>query len=241
MSSIILYHHLGLGDHIICHGIVREYCKKYEKVAIFSKPHNYASVSFMFSDLKNLTILKGDDVFAKKFIFLNKFKLWRFRYNKIKIVGFKFLNNKSNLTFEQQFYKIADVDFAKKWENFYIPRNLEKELDFLKKVTPSNGYVFVHEDNARNYTINREKIGSKFPIFTPQTKFTNNIFDYCTIIEKATEIHVIDSSFMFLIDCLQYENPEQKIFVHRYARRFRKVEDDWTLPILKKNWNIIAK
>ena len=35
MSEIYLYHHLGLGDHISCHGIVRYYCEKYNKVKIF--------------------------------------------------------------------------------------------------------------------------------------------------------------------------------------------------------------
>jgi hypothetical protein len=64
---------------------------------------------------------------------------------------------------------------------------------------------------------------------------TDNLFDFCDVIEKAEEIHVIDSSFMFLIDCLPYEAPNQKLFVHRYARP----NAAWNLPILKKPWVIL--
>jgi hypothetical protein len=236
MSNILLCHHRRLGDHIICHGIVREYCKKYKKVAIFSLPHNFPSVSFMYRDLKNLTIIKGNDAFVKRFIFLNTFKFGKFKYNQIKLVGFQYLNQYSGVPFEKQFYQIAGVDFAKKWESFFVERDLERERALFKQASLKKDYVFLHEDVRRNFIIYREKIKKNYAIFTPDKKLTENIFDYCTIIEKAKEIHVIDSSFMFLIDCLNYENPDQKLYVHRYARE----NDAWLLPVLKKNWHIFA-
>lgn len=236
MSSILLYHHLGLGDHIMCHGIVREYCKKYDRVGIFSKPHNYPSVSFMYRDLSNLIIIKGNDDYAKKFIFLNKLKLGKYRYHTVKIVGHEYLNRTSNVPLEQQFYQVAGVDFTKKWENFFVKRDAAKEESIFKKVSLGNEYVFIHEDTERGFKINRTYVNKNYAVFTPDKKLTDNIFDYCLIIEKANEIHVIDSSFMFLIDCLPYENPTQKLFIHRYARE----NEEWLLPVLKKSWNIIT-
>ncbi len=236
MSNILLYHHLGLGDHIICHGIVREYCKKYEKVAIFSKPRNYPSVSFMYRDIKNLTIIKRDDTSARRFIFFNTFKFSKFKYDHVVSIGFQHIDRHSGIPFEKQFYKITDVNFAKKWDNFFVKRNLARENAFFKQTSLPKNYAFVHEDRDRNFLIDRKKIGKDCAIFTPDKKSTDNIFDYCTIIERAKEIHVIDSSFMFLIDCFNYENPNQKLYVHRYARD----NEPWLLPILKKNWNIIT-
>lgn len=125
-SSILLYHHLGLGDHIICNGIVREYCKKYNRVAIFSKPHNYTSVAFMFRDLSNLTVIKGDDKFAKKFILLNKFGLARPKCNYVKVIGHEFLERNPNSSFDKEFYQIAEIDFAKKWDSFFVRRERER-------------------------------------------------------------------------------------------------------------------
>lgn len=238
MSSVLLYHHLGLGDHIMCHGIVREYCKKYNRVGIFSKSHNYPSVSFMYRDLSNLTIIKGDDGYAKKFIFLNRLKFGRYRYDSIKIIGHEYLDRASNIPLEQQFYQFAGVDFAKKWENFFVKRDTAREEALFKRVPLSKfkDYAFIHEDRDRGFKINRAYINENYAVFAPDKKLTDNIFDYCAIIEKAKEIHVIDSSFMFLVDCLPYENPVQKLYIHRYARENEK----WLLPVLKKSWNIIT-
>jgi hypothetical protein len=68
----------------------------------------------------------------------------------------------------------------------------------------------------------------------PLKALTNNVFDYCTLIERAEEIHVVDSAFMFLVDNLSYSNPRQKLFVHRYARQ----NPPWNMPVLKKPWTI---
>lgn len=233
---MLLYHHLGLGDHIMCHGIVREYCKKYERVAIFSYPHNYISVSFMYRDIKNITIIKGDDTFARKFISDNTSKLNKDRYDQVIFLGFQYLNRHSGVPLEEQFYQIAGVSLAKKWDNFFINRDPKKELSLFKQAALGGEYIFLHEDLARNYRIDRKKINKKYKIFTPDKKITENIFDYLTIIEKAKEIHVIDSSFMFLIDCLPYNNPNQKLYIHRYSRE----NNEWQFPILKKDWHILT-
>ncbi|OHA26484.1 MAG: hypothetical protein A3C06_02815 [Candidatus Taylorbacteria bacterium RIFCSPHIGHO2_02_FULL_46_13] len=231
MSHILLRHQSGLGDHIICHGIIREYCKKYEKVSLFSTPQNYPSISFMYHDLKNLEIIAKDEALVKEFIALNGS-----RYDEVKIIGFQYLDRQSGTPFEKQFYDIAGVAFTKKWDSFFVERDLQKETAFFNQVAPNSEYLFLHEDAPRNYRIERKFIDKKYRTFSPDPALTKNIFDYCTIIERAKEIHVIDSSFMFLVDCLSYENPKQKLYVHRYARE----NETWKLPILKKNWNILT-
>ena len=235
MSNILLLHHLGLGDHIMCHGIVREYCKKYRAVTILSLPRNHNSVSFMYRDLKNLMIVTVNDTFTESSIFFNKSKLELDKYDSIKIIGFEYLNRQSGEPLEKQFYRIAGVNIEKKWNNFFVQRDLEREGVLFKQTAPQKDYVFLHEDISKNYRINRGKINKKYELYTPTEKLTGNIFDYCTIIERAKEIHVIDSSFMFLIDCLKYKNLDQKLYIHRYARE----NADWKLPILRKKWEII--
>lgn len=237
MSSILLYHHLGLGDHIMCHGIVREYCKKYEKVAIFCLPHNFSSVSFMYRDLINLTILECDYDSPKKFLLQKTSQFDKLNYDEIKIIGYQDLNKNSDTPLEMQFYQLAGVPFNKKWDSFYIKRDFEKERALFERVAPRGDYVFVHEDISRGFTINKELIGKDCAVLSADQGRTNNIIDYCTVIERAKEIHVIDSCFMFLIDFLPYNNPDQKLFIHRYSRE----NHEWLLPILKKDWHIIIQ
>ncbi|MEI6346114.1 MAG: hypothetical protein WCO79_02685 [bacterium] len=236
MSSILIYHHLGLGDHIMCHGIVREYCKRYDRVTIFAKAHNYSSVAFMYRDLQNLTVIKGDDAQARVRIFLNNC-FGNLKYNKVLTVGFDNLDATSGIQIEQQFYAIAEVPLEKKWESFLVKRDLDREHSLIRQIAPIGDFVFLHEDPSRNFVIKRTYVGKDYYVITPNKQLTDNIFDYCRTIEKAKEIHVIDSSFMFLIDCLPYKNPEQKRFVHRYSRQ----NPEWQLPILKKSWTIITE
>jgi hypothetical protein len=40
---------------------------------------------------------------------------------------------------------------------------------------------------------------------------------------------------MYLTDLLDYKNPNQKLFIHRYARP----NTPWNMPELRKNWNIL--
>lgn len=235
MSSIVIYHHLGLGDHFMCHGIVREYAKTHTRVGIFTLERNYPSVAFMFRDLKNVDVIKGTDVEAKKYIAEKTVSFPHHRYDSALILGFGVLDRNSGELLENQFYAMAGVDLSKKWSSFHVNRDSDAEQELFNKVAPRKPYVFLHEDIRRSYLIDRGLIDPKYTIVTPDPALAPNSFDYCSIIEQASEIHVIDSSFMFLIDCLPYDASHQGLVVHRYARE----NEDWKLPALGKNWKII--
>lgn len=232
MSSIILLHYLAMGDSLVCHGLIREHCKNYGRVEIFAHKKYYTSVSFMFRDLPNLKIIKGDEAFAKMFIFLNTFRFGETKYDEVKLVGFPHLDPNSGEQFERQFYRLAGVDFAKKWDNFHVERDRNREEDLFRRIDPTGDYIFLHDDPR--FRIDRGRV-ALLPVVSPAQGLTNNIFDWCLLIERAREVHVIDSSFMFLIDLLPYVNKSQELFIHRYARR----NEEWMLPVLRKNWQII--
>ncbi len=233
MSSILFDYHQGLGDHIICSGIVREYCKKYDRVGIFCLSRNYPSISFLYRDLANLRIHRVES-YAEKYRFrlLNAFRFGKNHYDTVHVIGA--YDQESGILFERQIYKLAGFDIKKKWENFFVKRDAEREQNLGKKAGLSGPYAFVHDDGR--YPLDSARIASPLPLFRPDPKLTESMFDYCGIIERADEIHVIDSSFMFLVDCLPYTNQNQKLFVHRYARLNPPVQ----MPLLKKQWHILT-
>jgi len=49
-----IYHHLGLGDHYVCNGMVRELIKNETTAVLFCKEHNMPTVEAMYKDCKNL-------------------------------------------------------------------------------------------------------------------------------------------------------------------------------------------
>ena len=45
-----IYHHLGLGDHIICNGIVRHFKEIHKTVTVFCRPNYFTNVEYMYRD-----------------------------------------------------------------------------------------------------------------------------------------------------------------------------------------------
>lgn len=224
---MIILHHLGLGDHIICNGMVRNICKNnHDMHHLFCKPHNEDSVRFMFEDLNNLEIHIGYDEdafnFAKKNEHIDIFE-----------VGFSKLKSNSEIAFDEQFYQHAKMKFSVRWDDFYC--NLKSRMANQKEVfkhfkekydiKPKN-YAFVHEDPSRNLNINYERVSKDLKIVKPELGLTDNIFDYYMLINMSAEVHCIDSSFKHVTESVLQDRPFAylgveslpDLFYHTYAR-----------------------
>ena len=202
-----IYHHLGLGDHIICNGLVRSIINPFEKYLMFVKPHNVSTVKFMYRDIKNLDFLVGDDNYVNNYIIENKLN-----NNDLIVAGFYRHPNAKG--FDESFYLQNNISFEKRWSNFYVERDLTTEKELFKKFNVvENKYVFIHDDYNRNYNVNQEKIINKnLPIIRPKIGLTDNVFDYCYLMEHSVESHFIDSSFRLIFDSLKLR--KTNIFYH---------------------------
>ncbi len=218
MNELFIYHHLGLGDHISCHGIVRHFCEIKDKVFLFVKENNYKNVKRMFSDIENLNFLIGDDSFALNYIKENKIG------NLLK-VGFN-INEYEN--FEYQFYKMANLPIEYKQSKFFIKRDYETEINIFNSLELKSGeYVFLHDGG---YKIKDEFLPKNIRIVKP-TDF--GLFDWMYVIENAKEIHCIDSSFICLVDCM--DTKQIPLYNHRYVRNY----PDFIRLYTNKKWEMI--
>ena len=225
-NDLYVYHHLGLGDHIICNGLVRNICKKIKNVNLFCKPVYFESVSFMYRDLDNIKIIKGDDKTVP--VILNDIP----KENKI-IVGFdNFHYNYNNEPFDKFFYSNVGLNFEKRWTDFYIERDHVREQKLYDNFGIEGEYAFVHEDINRSYGVQKSYIEKGLQYFTPDPYYSNNVFDYLMLIENAKEIHVIDSSFKQLIESVNVN--AKKIFYHTYTRTHQ-----FNTSTSKKDWIIL--
>jgi hypothetical protein len=211
MNEVYIYHHLGLGDHIIANGMVRTIAKKYDKVFLFCKPRNFRNVSYMYRDLSHLKIIPFDDAEVIRFMTINP-------NNNYIVAGHTnfwiILNTPGNkLTIDEIFYQLAGVPIENKWSEFFILRDMNKEKYVFKELGLHEGdtYCFLHDDENRRITKN-------FPTIKTVTPDNMNfsVFDYLYTIENAKEIQCINSSFFCLIDCMKIQR--DKMCVHEYAR-----------------------
>jgi len=233
MASILLDFNNKLGDNLICNGLVREYCKRYARVGIFCIPRYRTSVSFMLRDVPNVELIMVKNHRRKQYYrALHALHLTKRHYDQVLPL---YNNTETGVLAERQFYAYANIPHGKKWSSFYVERDSRREQELFERIVPSHPYVFVHDDAVYGSGIDPKKLPPHYAVVRADPKLTDNIFDYCWVIERAQEIHVVDSVFMFLTDLLQYNNPAQKLFVHRYAR----ANPPWNLPVLKKQWTIL--
>lgn len=202
-----IYHHLGLGDHIICNGLVRSLIDPSEEYKMFVKEHNLTSVSFMYRDLNNLSFIVGDDSYANHFINENNLSK-----NNLILAGFT--KHPDSKEFDDNFYIQNNLPFENRWDNFYVERDIDREMFLFKKYdVKENEYVFIHDDEERNFIIDHGKVVNKnLKIIKPNKTLTENIFDYCYLMQNSLESHFIDSSFKLIFDSLQLR--KTNLFYH---------------------------
>jgi hypothetical protein len=214
MSLKYIYHHLGLGDHIICNGMVRHFCKKYDNIVVFCKDQYYENVSYMYRDLNNLEIFSFlDDQQVIDFINRNI----TVKNNLIK-PGFENLDScLDRMTFDEAFYYLAGLDFQIRFDEFYFERDLEKEEEVCKTLNPDGEkYIFVLDDPKRGYNIDMDKVTNEYKVIRNDYQF--KMFDYIKLLENAEEIHTMQTGFLDMINSYQMNKP--KIHRHNYVRNY---------------------
>ena len=200
-----IYHHLGLGDHIICNGLVRYYKEIYGKVSVFCKFHNYENVKYMYRDDEDIKVLpEGEDAEVEKFIVLNKIE------NDLIRVGFTNLNLCDSKTFDVCFYEQFKIPFLVRFVNYHVDRDLELERKIINELNPNGEkYIFTHN-------IDKNKIKSNFKII--ENPINHSIFNLISLIENAEEVHIMESSIKCLVNSYKISKP--KFFYHQYVRGY---------------------
>lgn len=219
-----IYHHLGLGDHIICNGLIRYLTNKLNtnKIALIVKNSNFANVKRMFVDKTNITyfLVNNDNEFMD---FYNKHK----NAPLIKVGFDKCENHK----FDVSFYESVNVPFLERWNSWYIYRDLEQQNKIFQELDINEDYIFVHDESSTGkYNL---RIDSNLRQIRPtRLKCEKSIFDWIGVIESAKEVHVINSSFAHLVNSL---NLKSSLIYHNI-----KSDDGMSFVLKGKNWNIIS-
>lgn len=202
--------HMGLGDHLICNGMVREFAKKYD-VTTYVKKQYVSSVKHMFRDidLNIIPVDDDDDAFRKEIP--NTFRCGQLMGNNWIIPGFEWF---------ESFYINVGIDPKLVRDGFFYIRSRDDEDIFYKKMIEhigSDKYVVIHEDLERFTPI---VVHTDLPVVRigkgQCPVESDNIFDYCKVIEKAEEYHGFDSSFAWLVEFLKLRST--KTFLHQYVK-----------------------
>lgn len=215
MSAVALIQPGKLGDVIICLPIAKHYYDEGHEV-IWPVIQSVGSV--LWPAVPYVKFVPVDKIDKAQAIATAK------RYSdSIKLIDvyFGFQDEKENtqkwfnsgMTFDQYKYHMAGLPFEKK-NQLVINRNKTSELDLYKQLGSPSGYKLVHQnasdvsrDIAKHPNVNKSR-------FLEITNKTSSIFDWLTVMEKADELHLIDSCFVNLASqldigtkCFRYYKP----------------------------------
>jgi len=224
MNKIVVAPHFGLGDMFMMVGAIRYYSLIYEQVITFCTQHNYSTVQKIFQDDKSIQIDISDwnDIYRQLDTKYNNsdYKVVRCGLvipgNDLKDLGDEFYNH---------FYQNINLDPSIRFNYFYITRDLvhEKHI-FDNTVGKIDKYIFTH-DKGNNPFAEFFKDKEDMCVYHPNRNYYpeghkyhhvwngyhENIVSYATIIENASEIYVVDSSFWCFINFLNVKATKRVI------------------------------
>jgi hypothetical protein len=236
-KNVFVLFHLSTGDNFTMYALILHLRTLYENVYIFCLHRNSETIKQLYELHTNIHICVCDinynsctvpnDTFYHYLSLVNDYELI--------VTGFNDKNWINTSKFWRSFYSHINFDYNMRYNFTSINRKHETEITLLNKVKDIYGskYIFVHDH--RNYYYNHYScrnnviINSEMPIFHPNYNYyhvntshpffsywnssfyLNNLFDYCSIIENAEEIHITDSSFSCLCPYLDLSKVKKKV------------------------------
>lgn len=202
MKKHLLLWHVGLGDAVMCHGLVRSLVERYGDLTLPVLPPYANSIRWMFCDDPRIEfiVLEGwNKIIDDLEIHRRHISNWIDTSNYY-VTSIGFLNESDRLfdgssdPIDVRFYKQANVP----WEAKYT------KVKFLKAPNqisvPDVPYAFIHEDPTRNLLIDHSLVSNSLLKVYATDYHVDNIFQYSDLLRNASEIHVIDSSFANIVE-----------------------------------------
>lgn len=220
INALYIFHHLGLGDHLICNGLVRYLLKTKspDHINLAVKARNLSNVERMYRDESRIRFIVADEP--------NDFLRSIDGNAELIRIGFENCNHSE---FDVGFYHQIGVDFSVRWSHWYCERDYKQEFKVLEELNLPEDFVLVNDScSGGRYDLN---VQSEMPIvYFSKLQSETSIFDWTAVIEKAKEIHTVDSSFLHLVNSI--EHTTDRLFYHNVRPPFYKIR-------LTPNWTVL--
>lgn len=246
MSHLYLHHHLGLGDMIHCNGLVRALLETMcsdETIYIFCKNRFKSTVEWMYRDEQRIQMI-GIDENKDEALQVNDFVSQIPDAHFLRI-GHEFYTPTSNLNFDPKdlwtcdmiFYKQLNMPYEWRYSKCYWERDIAEEERVFNKLAPRDGnYIFIHDDPARGFIIADNVTGSHLAVV--RNDMSEMIFHFGLLLERAKEVHLMESSFRCMIETLDTSNVKLVFHSFRGGPWYNAQKKLWRGT--SKNWEVIG-
>lgn len=242
--KIYILPHGGMGDHITMIAAIRVYSVLYDEVVVGVRDKYALNVNQIFSDDPTIKIHSfmwpdSKDT-CEPVTFLNTFRAQGYEILVPSVccwggqVGGK--KATSGQIFYRSFYEQCDLSYNLcRWQFSHINRDpIVEDQTFNHLQLNGIRYAFVHGNDCVERTASSQ---TNLRIVKP----VGNMIDLCKVIEEATEIYVMDSSFFCLCVILQLKASKKNVYV-RHNSNVQAYKDPirgyYNTSI--DNWNVLS-
>lgn len=226
-DSYVLHivYHLGLGDALICRGIVLDKVRRWGAVVVYAAPNYRDVIQFLYDcdpETRGVVFVRSARTYEEAIHLANDSQ----DAEDVLILGFhdpSFAHDKrGSLTFDQMFYRQAGTTtgfrFSPLPPAFFAHPPSEKETaDSYGGSEAKQGerVIVCHEDTRRGYVLDRSRIPESNKVWIrPEGSW----LDWARLIAGCDEFHGIDSSFLNFATLLPVAYRPKRVVLHRYAR-----------------------
>jgi hypothetical protein len=236
MNNCLILMHLCTGDNFTYYPIIRHYSEIYKNVFIYCLHRNRNTVMQIYEKISNVVVIYLPENY-NNFIIPNQ-SIENLKNAMVDIDVIKTgiyhpeWNNDKVPKFYRFWYENAGLDYDNVRYKYQLNRNHEGELEVYNKIVETYGenYIFVHDHQNSNYPASNRGsniiVDTDLPIYHPNCNYykcdnihsslwydfkIDNILDYSMVIEKAKEIHILDSCFSCLCTYLNLNDVTKKI------------------------------
>lgn len=237
-NSLFILYHLGLGDNIICNGMVNYLSEYYDEITLPVLEPYLNTLKWLYFNNKKVNFCVVSNNVQEVH---NKAKESGKNLLKIGLYNEESWAKKPQehvMRWDNYLYVQANLDFELSWDYFKCPSSVKTWEYFRDKYNIQDEFCLIHEDVSRGMIIDRNRINKNLDIFCVEKEKTPVFFENMPLLYKAKELHCIESSFILFIDRLNDLDINEKGFMHQYVRcgKAGSMENPSTI---KKNWIIL--
>jgi len=242
--KVFLANNAGLGDYILMNGATRFIAaqKNIEEVVVLcmADSNKYQQIRRMYSDNPKIKVIGEPHPTSFK-QGRKKIKKYRSRYPEHEFRAFfwgaaEWVNameregldpHKQNC-WPELFYSIHGAPYSARHEHFDVKRDYDKEAELLATLYLPPEYAFCIDEGR----VPKFKLTPKTSLFTFKPHYRLDLFneyyiwDWMGVIEAASEIYTVDTSWMHLLKSMRLHQPKfyydvrggvaKNIFTSRY-------------------------
>jgi hypothetical protein len=239
---------VGLGDALVMNAIVHHYARMSDTLYYPARAEFFESLKCLYQDFPNIEVWRFYSTEQEK-IFLDTTP------DVVRIHSLALITSEIDrkgceleriqVHWPQQIYENFDIPFKMRYLDFHMPKEIPGQDELYDRLTEGHSeYILMHRyasDHPDGIPLEisffRKSRGlPDIKIIEVKAGQTDNIFNYKKLIENASEIHCVASSFFNLVDSMLNTVKGVPVFHDIRKNSLMKVNSRWN----NHRWEIVT-